>query len=170
MEQSLHPAAVDHLPPFITAPGQTDVLFNVMLVFVLLMIFLVGILYLRLHALPEHMAHGASKVQLQIVGALGLIALFTHNHLFWIAALLLAMVEFPDFSSPVRSMARSLAKIAGRDEETDGDVSEALEPEARPPDPEHKAPQPDAPQPTAPQWVPIEMTPASADEKVERRG
>ena len=170
MEQLLHPAATDHLPPFITAPGQTDVLFNVMLVFVLLMIFLVGILYLRLHALPEHMAHGASKVQLQIVGALGLIALFTHNHLFWIAALLLAMVEFPDFSSPVRSMARSLAKIAGRDEETDGDVSEALEPEARPPDPEHKAPQPDAPQPTAPQWVPIEMTPASADEKVERRG
>lgn len=170
MEQLLHPAATDHLPPFITAPGQTDVLFNVMLVFVLLMIFLVGILYLRLHALPEHMAHGASKVQLQIVGALGLIALFTHNHLFWIAALLLAMVEFPDFSSPVRSMARSLAKIAGRDEETDGDVAEALEPEARPPGPEPKAPQPDAPQPTAPQWVPIEMTPASADEKVERRG
>lgn len=170
MEQSLHPAAADHLPPFITAPGQTDVLFNVMLVFVLLMIFLVGILYLRLHALPEHMAHGASKVQLQIVGALGLIALFTHNHLFWIAALLLAMVEFPDFSSPVRSMARSLAKIAGRDEESDADVSDALEPNARPPGPELKAPQPDAPQPTAPQWVPIEMTPASADEKVERRG
>lgn len=110
MEDSLHPAAVAHLPPFITAPGQTDVLFNVMIVFVLLMVFVVGILYLRLHALPEHMAHGASKVQLQIVGVLALIALFTHNHLFWIAALLLAMVEFPNFSSPVESIARSLAK------------------------------------------------------------
>lgn len=97
MEDSLHPAAVAHLPPFITAPGQTDVLFNVMIVFVLLMVFVVGILYLRLHALPEHMAHGASKVQLQIVGVLALIALFTHNHLFWIAALLLAMVEFRTF-------------------------------------------------------------------------
>ena len=133
MEQLLHPAATDHLPPFITAPGQTDVLFNVMLVFVLLMIFLVGILYLRLHALPEHMAHGASKVQLQIVGALGLIALFTHNHLFWIAALLLAMVEFPDFSSPVRSMARSLAKIAGRDESPADQTPAADAPTVKPP-------------------------------------
>ncbi|RVI17183.1 hypothetical protein CN200_12645, partial [Sinorhizobium meliloti] len=114
MEDSLHPAAVAHLPPFITAPGQTDVLFNVMIVFVLLMVFVVGILYLRLHALPEHMAHGASKVQLQIVGVLALIALFTHNHLFWIAALLLAMVEFPNFSAPVESIARSLAKMADR--------------------------------------------------------
>ncbi|WEX91017.1 hypothetical protein PZN02_004619 [Sinorhizobium garamanticum] len=165
MEESLHPAAVDHLPPFITAPGQTDVLFNVMIVFVLLLIFLIGILYLRLHALPEHMAHGASKVQLQIVGALALIALFTHNHLFWIAALLLAMIEFPDFSSPVRSMARSLSKIAGRDEETDEAGTNAIEPAARPLDP-----QPSKPPPDPPQWAPIEMTPATGHEKVERRG
>ena len=135
MEQSLHPAATEHLPPFITAPGQTDVLFNVMVVFVLLMIFLVGILYLRLHALPEHMAHGASKVQLQIVGALGLIALFTHNHLFWIAALLLAMVEFPDFASPVRSVARSLARIAGRDEELEEEETGQMFSGATPIDP-----------------------------------
>ncbi|TCN25288.1 hypothetical protein [Sinorhizobium americanum] len=165
MEDTLHPAAAGHLPPFITAPGQTDVLFNVMAVFVLLMIFLVGILYLRLHALPEHMAHGASKVQLQIVGALGLIALFTHNHLFWIAALLLGMIEFPDFASPVRSMARSLARIAGRDEdleeaETGQPYSEAT----------HIEPRPNNPPPEAPQWVPLEINPATADEKAERRG
>ncbi|MCA1371465.1 hypothetical protein I6F15_29640 [Bradyrhizobium sp. BRP14] len=164
MEESLHPAAVDHLPPFITAPGQTDILFNVMIVFVLLMIFLVGILYLRLHALPEHMAHGASKVQLQIVGVMALIALFTHNHLFWIAALLLAMVEFPDFSSPVRSMARSLAKIAGREEEADETVTTAG-PAARP-----LNPHPIEPSSNPPQWVPIEMTPTMESEKVERRG
>ena len=47
-------------------------------------------------------------------GMLALLALFTHNHLFWIAALLLALVQFPDFSSPLASMARSLEKLAGR--------------------------------------------------------
>ncbi|OAP40970.1 hypothetical protein AU381_03530 [Sinorhizobium glycinis] len=165
MEEALHPAAVEHLPPFITAPGQTDVLFNVMTVFVLLMIFLVGILYLRLHALPEHMAHGASKVQLQIVGALGLIALFTHNHLFWIAALLLAMIEFPDFSSPVRSMARSLEMIAGRDKVAEGQAPHGIEAES-----EVSAPQPGMQSPDVPQWVPLEVAPAKRDEKVERRG
>lgn len=118
MAESMHPAAVDHLPVFITAPGNPDILFNVMVVFVLLLILLVGVLYLRLHALPEHIAHGASKVQLQFVAVLSLIALFTHNHLFWIAALLLALVEFPDFSTPVNSMAESLRKIADNGDST----------------------------------------------------
>ncbi|NRP69763.1 hypothetical protein ILFOPFJJ_00636 [Ensifer psoraleae] len=168
MEES-HPAAVDHLPPFITAPGQTDVLFTVMLVFVLLMVFLVGILYLRLHALPEHMAHGASKGQLQIIGVLCLIALFTHNHLFWIAALLLAMVEFPDFSSPVKSIARSLARIARRDERADTrgpQQSGATTTSESPPN----APPSRAPRSNEPQWVQLEAPPFPGDDKIERRG
>ncbi len=74
---------------------------------------MVGILYFRLHALPEHMAHGTSKVQLQIVGVLGLLSLFTHNHIYWIAGLLLALIPFPDFSTPLKGMAESLAKMAG---------------------------------------------------------
>ncbi|MFQ6162689.1 hypothetical protein [Sinorhizobium meliloti] len=164
MEDSLHPAATSHLPPFITAPGETDVLFNVMIVFVLLMVFLVGILYLRLHALPEHMAHGASKTQLQIIGALGLIALFTHNHLFWIAALLLAMIEFPDFASPVRSIARSLAKIARR--EDSDERRESATAFAPPP----KAAPLAAPTTSEPQWVPLEVGPAPHEEKIEQRG
>ncbi|HXV31182.1 MAG TPA: hypothetical protein VD840_12695 [Sinorhizobium sp.] len=168
MEQSLHPAAVDHLPPFITAPGQTDILFNVMIVFVLFVIFLIGILYLRLHALPEHMAHGASKTQLQLVAVLSLIALFTHNHLFWIAALLLAMVEFPDFSSPVRSIARSLAKMAGRREEPE---TSAAGPAATPPEHQPGEPRPSTARPEAPQWAPLELEPTPDDnKKVERRG
>jgi len=109
----LHAAATSHLPFFITAPGQTDGLFNAMVVFLIVVVFSVGLLYLRLHALPEHLAHGTSKVQLQLVGVLALLALFTHNHIFWIAALLLALVQFPDFSSPLASMARSLEKLAG---------------------------------------------------------
>jgi hypothetical protein len=48
------------------------------------------------------------------VGVLALLALFTHNHIFWIAALLLALVQFPNFSAPLASMAQSLEKIAGR--------------------------------------------------------
>jgi hypothetical protein len=110
----LNRAATDHLPFFITAPGQSDGLFNAMIVFLIVVVFAVGLIYLRLHALPEHLAHGTSKVQLQLVGVLALLALFTHNHIFWIAALLLALVQFPNFSAPLASMAQSLEKIAGR--------------------------------------------------------
>jgi hypothetical protein len=111
----LHPAATDHLPFFITAPGETDGLFNAMVVFLIVVVFAVGLIYLRIHALPEHLAHGASKVQLQLVGVLALLALFTHNHIFWIAALLLALIQFPNFSAPLASMAESLEKMAGRE-------------------------------------------------------
>jgi hypothetical protein len=108
----LNPAATDHLPFFITAPGQSDGLFNAMIVFLIVFVFSIGLLYLRLHALPEHLAHGASKVQLQLVGVLALLALFTHNHIFWIVALLLALIKFPNFSAPLDSMAQSLEKLA----------------------------------------------------------
>lgn len=111
---AVHKAAVGHIPAFITPPGQTDVLLNIVIVFLVCVVFLTGILYLRLHALPEHIAHRTHKVQIQLVAVLGLIALFTHNQLFWIAALLLAMTELPDFLSPVTSMARSLRIISRR--------------------------------------------------------
>lgn len=113
-ETAINPAAIKHLPSFITAPGQTDILFNFVLIFLLIVVFAVGTFYLRLHALPEQIAHETQKVQLQIVAVLGLISLFTHNHLFWIAALLLAMIEIPDFLSPLASMARSLKTMARR--------------------------------------------------------
>ena len=59
------------------------------------------------------MAHKSQKLQFEIVAVLGLLALFTHVHLFWIAALLLAMIDLPDFSTPLRSIAGSVEKIAG---------------------------------------------------------
>jgi len=107
-----HPLAIEHLPSFITAPGQTDVLFNFTVVFMITMLFLAGVLYMRLHALPEHMAHRTQKTQLEIVAVMALIALFTHSTIMWVAALLLAMVDLPDFLSPMRSMAISLRKMA----------------------------------------------------------
>ncbi|KQV36249.1 hypothetical protein [Rhizobium sp. Root1204] len=122
MADSIHPAAIEHLPPFITAPGQTDYLFYGVIIFLIVVVLVIGNLYFQLHAVPERMAHRTSKVQMEIVAVLALISLFTHNHLFWIAGLLLAFVHIPDFSTPLYSIADSLAKLSGRptvDEETD---------------------------------------------------
>lgn len=121
---TLNPAAPHYLPVFVTMPGQSDWLMTAMSVFLLGAILSVGLVYLRLHALPEHMAHRTNKVQLQFVAVLGLLALFTHNHVFWIAGLLLALVELPDFSTPARSIALSLERISGRDR-LEGRSSEA---------------------------------------------
>jgi hypothetical protein len=110
----MHPAAPEHLPAFITMPGDTDILMTVVGFFLVAMVFGFGLLYLKLHSLPEHMASGASKTQFQIVGVLALVALFTHNHLFWIAALLVALVQLPDFATPINSIARSLDRLANR--------------------------------------------------------
>jgi hypothetical protein len=116
MAEQLHPAATHHLPPFVTAPGETDVLFVAMAIFVLLAVIGIGVFYFKLHALPEQMAHRGEKIQFQIVAVLGLLALFTHNHAFWIAGLLLALIPLPDFTTPMSSIARSLERIAARAE------------------------------------------------------
>ena len=99
MADSLHPAATQHLPSFITAPGETDVLMVVMSLVLVVAVVMFGIVFLRLHTLPERMAHKSQKIQFEIVAVLGLIALFTHMHIFWVAGLLLAMIDFPDFGT-----------------------------------------------------------------------
>jgi hypothetical protein len=100
------------LPPFVTAPGETDVLLWAMGIFLLLAVIGIGVFYFKLHALPEQMAHRGQKIQFEIVAVLALLALFTHNHLFWVAALLLALIPLPDFTTPLRSIAQSLHRIA----------------------------------------------------------
>lgn len=110
---SIHALASDHLPFFVTQPGQTDVLLVGTSVFLVFAVVAIGVFYFRLHALPEQMAHRGQKVQFEIVAVLVLISLFTHNHLFWIAALLLALIPLPDLSSPLKSMAQSLGRMAG---------------------------------------------------------
>ena len=113
MAKSLHSAAPHQLPPFITAPGESDVLMTVMAVFLVVAVLAVGILFLRLHSLPERMAHKSKKLQMEVVAVLCLLALFTHIHLFWVAGLLLAMIDLPDFGTPLGRMAGSLEKLAG---------------------------------------------------------
>lgn len=123
--------ATHHLPAFITAPGDTDILLVVAIVILLGAVLGVGLIFLRLHTLPERMAHKAHKLQFEIVAVLGLLALFTHIHLFWVAGLLLALIEIPDFWNPLRRMAGSLEKMAGQTP-GEGDVvaDEAVPPAA----------------------------------------
>jgi hypothetical protein len=101
------------LPSFITAPEANDHLMMVMTIFLIVVVFLIGVMFLRLHTLPERIAHRRHKLQFEIVAVLGLIALFTHIHLFWIAGLILAMIDIPDFGSPLTRMAKALERIAG---------------------------------------------------------
>jgi len=108
----LHPMMPHHMPFYVVKPGETDVLMIVMGIFLILAILGVGNVYLRLHSLPERMAHKGQKLQFEIVAVLGLIALFTHIHIFWIAGLLLALIDLPDFTTPLTSIAGSVEKIA----------------------------------------------------------
>ncbi len=108
MSSDAHPMAPHHLPPFIPGADGSDGLFTIMVAFLLLAVFGLGILYLSLHSLPERMAHKTSNTQLQIITVLTLLALFTHQHLFWIAALLLAVVRLPDYSTPLQRIANAL--------------------------------------------------------------
>jgi hypothetical protein len=112
--EAMNPAAVAHQPFFITAPGQSDTLLIVMGIFVVLFVVMIGLVYFRLHALPEQLAHGGKKIQFEIVAVLALLALFTHNHAFWIAGLLLALVQFPDFLTPIQEIAKSMQTLSGR--------------------------------------------------------
>jgi len=126
MIESIHPAAPHHLPVFITAPGEIDVLMVVMAIVLMFFTLMVGILYFRLHALPEQFAH--NKIQLEIVCVLALLAMFTHMHIFWIAGLLLALIEFPDFSTLLKRIAGSTEKIAGIEP---GEGAEQVTPDAK---------------------------------------
>jgi len=118
----LNPAASHHVPAFITSPGETDVLMVIMSLFLVFAVLGFGILFLRLHTLPERIAHKSHKIQFEIVAVLGLIALFTHMHIFWIAGLLLALIDLPDFGSSLGRIAESTEKMAGIKSDTDAGV------------------------------------------------
>jgi hypothetical protein len=113
MAADINPAATHHLPSFITPPGETDVLMVVTALFLLVAVVAFGLLFLRLHTLPERMAHRSHKLQFEIVAVLGLLALFTHMHVFWVAGLLLALIDIPDFGGWLGRIASAVETIAG---------------------------------------------------------
>jgi hypothetical protein len=112
LSEQLHAAAPHHLPFFVPGADGADTLMVVMGVFLVATLLWAGTLYWKLHSLPERMAHKSQKLQMEIVAVLGLISLFTHMHIFWIAGLLLAMIDLPDFGTPMRSIADSVERIA----------------------------------------------------------
>ncbi len=121
MAEPIHPLATHHLPAFITAPGETDIMLAVMAVVLIGVVLAAGVFFFWLHSLPERMVH--NKVQFDIVVVLALLSLFTHIHAFWVAALLIALIKFPEFSFPDFSnslgrMASSLEKLAGVETKT----------------------------------------------------
>lgn len=90
------------------------------------------------------------RLQYELVAVLGLISLVTHNNLFWVAALVLALIDLPDFSSPLGSIARSLERIAGKADAPA--VPEPVVPVASEPEPE---PEPLAASPAVPPDQPL---------------
>ena len=104
----LHTLAAHHLPFFITPPGETDVLLVAMAVVLIGAVLGIGVFFFWLHSLPERMVH--NKVQFDIVAVLALLSLFTHQHAFWVAALLIALIDIPSFSLP--DFSGSLGRIA----------------------------------------------------------
>lgn len=111
MPLTQHPAASPHLPWFITAPGQIDILYAITVIILIGAVFVVGVFFFYMHSLPERLGH--KKLQFEIVAVLGLISLFTHIHLFWVAGLILALIDFPDFSTPLQRIAHSLETMSG---------------------------------------------------------
>ena len=112
MDANMHPLAPEHLPRYIPGAEGSDPLFTVVVWLLVILLMAFGNLYLKLHSLPERMAHRRSSAQLQLIAVLGLLALFTHNNVFWVAALLLAVVRLPDWSSRIDSMADALQRMA----------------------------------------------------------
>lgn len=111
MTAAQHPMAAAHLPYFITPPGETDQMFMFVGSLIVVAVLLAGVFFFWLHSLPERMVH--NRIQFDVVAVLGLLSLFTHINAFWVAALLIALIDFPtrkqlDFVSPLRSIARSL--------------------------------------------------------------
>lgn len=114
-----NPLATGHAPWFITAPGTSDTLLNLMAVVLIATILFFGVFFFWLHALPERLVHKSSKLHIDLVAVLALLSLFTHIHAFWVAALLLAFVKVPEISRThlgrvLERMTVSLEQIADR--------------------------------------------------------
>jgi len=111
MSGELHPLAPHTLPPFVGAADGSDPLFSAIILIVILAVLGVGVFYLKLHAIPEQLAHKHGNTQSQLIMVLALLALFTHNNIFWVAALILVLLKLPDFLTPINSISESLKKL-----------------------------------------------------------
>ncbi|MBL6812757.1 MAG: hypothetical protein ISQ66_04420 [Luminiphilus sp.] len=118
MTGDIHPLAPHSLPPFVGAADGSDPLFSAIIFIVILAVLGIGVFYLKLHAIPEQLAHKHGNTQSQLIMVLALLALFTHNNIFWVAALILALLKLPDFLTPINSISESLKKLTPEEAET----------------------------------------------------
>ena len=116
MSGQIHPLAPHELPGFIGAADGSDPLFTAVVFIVIAMVLGIGVFYLKLHAIPEQLAHKHGNTQSQLIMVLALLALFTHNNIFWVAALILALIKFPDLVTPLNDISSSLSKMTQADD------------------------------------------------------
>ena len=122
-----HPIAPHHLPGFLPGPDGSDPLFTAVVIVLLIVVMVAGVIYFKLHSIPEQMGEKANSTQLQLISILAILALFTHNNAFWILALLLAAIRIPDYLTPLQTIANSLARLAA-----DGKATDPVEPSPEP--------------------------------------
>lgn len=103
-----------HLPSFLPGADGSDPMMTSVLIGLILIVVAAGAFYLHLHSLPERMAHSRNSQHMELVAVLCLLALFTHNNLFWVAALVLVFLPVPDVVTPLTSIARSLRRLSGQ--------------------------------------------------------
>ena len=127
MTGDIHPLAPHSLPPFVGAADGSDPLFSAIIFIVILAVLGVGVFYLKLHAIPEQLAHKHGNTQSQLIMVLALLALFTHNNIFWVAALILALLKLPDFLTPINSISASLKKLTPEEADTPAPVEQSEE-------------------------------------------
>jgi len=101
----------EHIPSYLAGADGDPLMIGIAITLIVIVL-VGGVLYFKLHAVPEHIAHGKNHTQIQLISILTLLALFTHNNVFWVAALVVAVIKLPDFLSPLKSIARSLSIIA----------------------------------------------------------
>ena len=107
MRETAGAVAHEYLPFYITGPGETDILFGAVAISLVAILIGFGALYFTIQAIPDRIVEGAGKAQMQVVGLLGLISLFTMNNAYWIAAILLAAVRIPDIVTPLKEIAQA---------------------------------------------------------------
>ena len=127
MTGDIHPLAPHSLPPFVGAADGSDPLFSAIVFIVILAVLGVGVFYLKLHAIPEQLAHKHGNTQSQLIMVLALLALFTHNNIFWVAALILALLKLPDFLTPINSISESLKKLTPEEADAPAPVEQSEE-------------------------------------------
>ncbi len=127
MTEITHPLAPNHIPGFLPGADGSDPLFTAVIILFLAAVLAIGIFYFRLHSLPEHIDQIKNSGQMKLVPVLTILALFTHNTVFWVLALLLAVIRIPDFLTPINSIANSLKKLTDDEENIDTTHSSGAE-------------------------------------------